>query len=98
MKDLVLHPAAKAEADGALAYYEAIRKGLGSEFRVQLEAALDQITAYPEAYAVEGEGARVCPLHRFPYSIVYMDLEEAVWVAAVAHQHRRPGYWSMRRP
>jgi hypothetical protein len=37
-------------------------------------------------------------LRRFPYTIHYAVLHDAIWIAAVAHQRRRPGYWAVRRP
>jgi hypothetical protein len=37
------------------------------------------------------------PLRRFPYSIVYLLLPEEIRVLAIAHQRRKPGYWSGRR-
>jgi len=49
-------------------------------------------------YAVELAEFRACPLKRFPYTIFYIDLDEQIWVGAVAHQSRRPGYWARRRP
>jgi hypothetical protein len=36
-------------------------------------------------------------LRRFPYLIYYVELDDSLWIAAVAHQKRRPGYWSHRR-
>jgi hypothetical protein len=41
---------------------------------------------------------RAAPLHRFPYALIYEDFPDRVWIAAVAHYSRRPGYWSHRRP
>lgn len=35
-------------------------------------------------------------LDRFPYSVLYAVASDRVWVVAVAHQHRRPGYWQQR--
>ena len=53
----------------------------------------------PLLFAVEDDpGVRYCPLRRFPYTLVYIDLEDRIWVAAVAHQRRRPHYWSRRSP
>jgi hypothetical protein len=32
----------------------------------------------------------------FPFSIIYRAWEEEVYLVAIAHQHRRPGYWRRR--
>ncbi len=98
MKPVEFHPDAAEEARAAAAHYEGLRAGLGADFQAELDAALARIRANPQLYAVESKGIRVCPLHRFPYSIFYEDLTDRIWVAAVAQQRRRPGYWSCRRP
>jgi toxin ParE1/3/4 len=41
---------------------------------------------------------RKCFVRRFPYTIFYLELAEQIWIAAVAHQRRRPGYWRNRMP
>ncbi|MEW6269189.1 MAG: type II toxin-antitoxin system RelE/ParE family toxin [Thermodesulfobacteriota bacterium] len=37
-------------------------------------------------------------LRRFPYSVVFMELENEIRILAIAHHRRRPGYWSRRLP
>jgi toxin ParE1/3/4 len=99
VKPASLHAHAEAELREALGYYERQRTGLSGEFLREFEAALKRVRENPQAYAVEDElGVRYCPLHRFPYTLVYVDLDDRVWIAAVAHQRRRPRYWARRRP
>jgi toxin ParE1/3/4 len=99
VKPATLHADAEAELWEALDHYEAKRAGLGGEFRREFEAALQRVRENPLGYALEDDsGIRYCPLHRFPYTLVYVELHDQIWVAAVAHQHRRPRYWSRRRP
>jgi hypothetical protein len=98
MKPVVFHPEAAEEAYEVAAHYEAIRAGLGSDFRAELDAALSRSRNNPLIYAAERGGIRVCPLHRFPYLIFYEDPTDRVWVAALGHHRRRPGYWAHRRP
>jgi len=40
---------------------------------------------------------RRCRLRRFPYSVVYTQDGPDILVLAIAHQHRKPGYWKRRR-
>ena len=98
MKPIRFHPDAADEARAAAAHYEASRAGLGADFKTELAAALARIRENPLLYASEFGSIRVCPLHRFPYSVFYEDLADRIWVAAIGHQHRRPGYWARRRP
>ena len=92
MKPVIFHPAARDEIEEAAARYEEQRAGLGREFRTEFEAALGRIVYNPLLYAIEIGEFRACPLRRFPYSIFYIDLDDRIWVGAVAHQSRRPGY------
>ena len=34
-------------------------------------------------------------LHRFPFSIIYLD-DDVLSIVAVAHSKRKPGYWKAR--
>ncbi|MCP4594404.1 MAG: hypothetical protein GY842_27045 [bacterium] len=36
---------------------------------------------------------RRASLSRFPYALVFIELDEEIRVLAVAHDKRRPGYW-----
>lgn len=71
---------------------------MGAEFREELAAALERVGRYPGMYGVDVGDFHACPLHRFSYTLHYLILEDRVWVAAVAHQSRRPGYWVRRQP
>jgi hypothetical protein len=35
-------------------------------------------------------------MKRFPYVIRSMDLPDTIWVVAIAHTRRKPGYWHDR--
>jgi hypothetical protein len=32
----------------------------------------------------------------FPYSVVYLEQLDCVWIVAVMHAKRKPGYWRER--
>jgi toxin ParE1/3/4 len=36
-------------------------------------------------------------LHRFPFTLIYAPSSHVLYVLAVAHDRRRPGYWLSRR-
>lgn len=98
MKPVGFHPAAASEIDAATDRYEECQPGLGAQFRIDLEAALQRIQNNPLMYAIELVEARNCPLQRFAYSVIYVDLPERVQVVALAHHSRKPGYWRRRKP
>jgi toxin ParE1/3/4 len=97
VKPFTIHADAEADLRKELERYEQQREGLGRELREEFEAALERVRENPYLYAAEDEsGARHCPLRRFPFTLIYLDFEEYVWIVAVAHQRRRPGYWTRR--
>jgi toxin ParE1/3/4 len=99
MKQVILHADAEAELREAIAHYEARKAGLGRGFRREIEVALGRIAADPLRFAeYRIKGVRECPVKRFPCALYYRELPDSIWVAAVAHQKRRPGYWSRRKP
>lgn len=99
MKPITFHPEAEQEVDSAAAYYESRREGLGGEFRAEVERVTGLIEKNPQLFPPHTTpGIRKCVLRRFPYTLFYLELEEAVSVLAMAHQKRKPGYWEDRMP
>jgi plasmid stabilization system protein ParE len=96
-----LDPEAEEEIDAAVAWYEAQRPGLGLEFLEALDEARSRFVEAPQALPlVPGVsaklGVRRCPVYRFPYWLVFIELPGEIRVLAVAHSRRRPGFWRSR--
>jgi plasmid stabilization system protein ParE len=91
-----LHDEAKAEVVEAAAYLERQRRGYGNRFLAAFESAREFVIDHPRSGRAERFGLRVWPVQRFSYSIVYALEGDDVFIIAVAHHRRRPGYWSSR--
>ena len=99
MKMVVFDSEASDELHSAARYYEEKQEGLADEFMEEVEQAKERIGRMPQAFPLHtGSDLRKCILRRFPYTIFFLEQEDRVWIAAVAHQKRRPGYWSGRQP
>lgn len=98
MTDVRFHPDARAELLDAATYYEERADGLGGQFIDEAQRVLDLLAGSPGLGSpVVGHGAlRLWPLRRFPYYVIYRAGEDAIFVLAVAHERRRPRYWSGR--
>ncbi len=97
MKPVLLHPAAEAELLDALEYYERQRQGLGGELRRDFEAVLEKVRKNPFSYAVtDTGGVRYASFRKFRYRVVFLDLNDHLWIVAVSHHSRHPRYWSGR--
>ena len=95
MRILSVLPEAEEELAEAAEWYEAKRPGLGIELVAIVDCAFDEIREAPLSYAQWRSDRlyRRKVLTRFPYVIFFRADEVAVEVIAVAHAHRRPGYW-----
>ena len=99
MKPLLFHSEATAELEAAIASYETQRPGLGQSLLAAVERAAGYIQAHPRIGSPYGESDyRHYVLRRFPYILFYLELPDVIWIAAVAHAKRRPGYWKHRSP
>lgn len=96
MKQTIFHPEARAEMREAVEFYEARLNGLGLRFLSAVEQTADRISAHPEAGAPLGGEFRKRIVPGFPYNIIYRVWEDYIYLVAIAHQHRRPGYWRDR--
>lgn len=82
---------------GAAGFYEDRVPRLGRDFLAEIERCFDLISAMPEAGQLIYGTFRRRLVMRFPYSVVYEILPDAILVVAIAHQSQRPGYWRQRR-
>jgi len=96
MKPVILHPEAEAEMVEAAEWYSARGPSLGRRFRMEIEAAFQRIAANPEMSGrLRGE-VRCHLVNRFPYAILYEIRADCIFVVAVMHTKRKPGYWRDR--
>ena len=85
----------------AAAWYEREQSGLGREFEMAINAALDLIEAeFPPPVPLPGaagtRGAKRLVMRRFPFDVVVAGASDVWIVVAFAHHTRRPGYWRDR--
>jgi len=77
-------------------WYESKETGLGRRFRNEVARVLDRIVEDPRLWRQRTGGYRRvnCPV--FPYYIPFFIRGNKIIIAAVAHDHRKPGYWMSR--
>jgi plasmid stabilization system protein ParE len=88
-----LDPRAEEEARAAFLWYLERSEGAAAAFEREIERAIERISEAPTSYPVIEDELRRYVLDRFPYALLYVIGPDRVRVVAVAHQHRRPGYW-----
>ncbi|OFW02653.1 MAG: hypothetical protein A3G20_01200 [Acidobacteria bacterium RIFCSPLOWO2_12_FULL_59_11] len=77
-------------------FYEERAEGLGTDFLAAVEETTRRIEQFPEAAPSERPGVRKRIVFGFPFTILYERQEDVIFIAAVMHQHRKPGYWKDR--
>lgn len=96
MRSVAFHPEADAEFLAAARYYEAQAENLGLDFIAAVERTYQRLAAFPESGHPFGSRLRRALVPGFPYGLVYRVESERLFIIAVAHLHRRPGYWRIR--
>ena len=90
------HPEAEQELIEAALRYDFEIPGLGQQFGNEVARALELLLGNPELGSRIDEHLRHFVLRRFPFSIVYAATSALVYIVAVAHGSREPGYWKPR--
>jgi toxin ParE2 len=93
-----IHPKAVAEARAARGWYARRSVWAAQRFIDALDRAVQQIINAPKQWPPYLHGTRAIRLKRFPYLVVFIETKVSVVILAVAHGHRRAGYWKKRMP
>ena len=93
---LIIRPEAEEELSESYDWYERQRPGLGDDFLLRVEAALDSIRYDPEILPAIYKVARRKLIRRFPYGIFYDIGQNKISVLAIMHTKRHPKHWQNR--
>jgi plasmid stabilization system protein ParE len=95
--DYTFHPAAEAELNKAIDYYESIQPGLGINLAEEVQQAVARAVKYPRAWSFIRKPVRRSLVKRFPYGILYVEQRDRIFILAVMNLHREPDYWTNRQ-
>jgi toxin ParE1/3/4 len=96
VKRHIFHPDASEEYTVAVQFYRGIDPHLGQRFFDEMERVISQIRQQPEWYWKFDPPARRHSSPDFPYAVIYLDQPDRIWIVAVMHMQRMPGYWRTR--
>lgn len=98
MKPVVVHADARRELLDGVDSFNAVHPGLGDDFEAAYIALEDDIAAFPKIGSPNGRSRhRFRLLRRFSYVDFFIETPAVIWVMAIAHASRRPGYWLRRK-
>lgn len=96
--NVVFYQRAQNEFDEAVDFYaEHASIQVAEAFILDIQNTRRRLAERPEIGISISQKLRILHLRHFPYSLIYRVSRDAIIVNAVAHQRRRPGYWSGRR-
>jgi plasmid stabilization system protein ParE len=93
---LVAQPAAERDIEGAFAWYQNERAGLGVEFLEAIRDVYGRIADGALRYRELRSGIRRALVRRFPYAIYFSLEQDIVVILAVLHVHRDLTEWQKR--
>lgn len=90
------HRDADQELSEAQDWYRQRSEVAAQAFALEIDHAIQNIAEAPLRWPEGRRGERRFVLDRFPYTLLYRVREDHIFITAVAHQSRRPGYWRDR--
>ena len=93
MWTLIVRPEAEEEIREAYLWYEKQRAGLGDDFLLRIEAALESLLHDPFIHGYIYKQIRRKLARRFPYGVFFKVENEQIAVLAVLHAKRNPLRW-----
>ncbi len=89
---------AKQEFAEAAVWYESNQPGLANRFLEEIEQQLALIREHPAVFPILRDVPRELEvrrslLRRFPYGLIFVELDDEIQILALAHNRRQPGYW-----
>ena len=93
---LTLRKEAEFDIDEHFSLYEEKRDGLGHDFLLCVEEALDKLQRNPVIYRKIHKELRRISIRRFPYRAFYFVQGQRIIVTAVFHARKDPKSWAGR--
>ena len=96
MRSVEFHPEVQDEFISAAQFYESQTGGLGLDFLLTVQRTYERLIEFPASGPPFGRRLRRLLVPKFPYGLLYRVEPERIYIVAVMHLHRRPGYWRLR--
>jgi plasmid stabilization system protein ParE len=97
LRNVEFHEEAAREYLAAIEWYFSRNQVVASRFVQQVTNAVRLIAEAPQRWPSYSLNTRKFVVRRFPFLVIYRELPDVIQVLAIAHAHRRPGYWKNRQ-
>jgi toxin ParE1/3/4 len=96
VKSVRFHEDARAELVHEVGFYTAVNRSLDERFDKAVKAAVGLAAESSDLGSPYFVGTRRVFPTKFHFSIVYLAVEDEVFVVVIAPDSRKPGYWKAR--
>ena len=96
MKPPAFHPEAEQKYAQAAKYYSEVDPDLGGRFYDEMERLIQDVRRDPKRFRHFYPPAQRHFSTVFPYAVIYVEQPDRIWILAMMHLKRRPGYWKSR--
>ena len=96
MKPHAFHSEAEEEYAEAAKYYAQIDPQLGGRFYDEMERLISDVRREPQRFWRFDPPARRHLSNVSSYAVIYVEQPGHIWILAMMHLKRRPGYWKRR--
>lgn len=86
----------RADLVDAVRWYDTHAPQAVPQFRDALRSALTRIANNPKQFPPTFKTTRRALLRRFPYILVFREMDDAIYIVAVFHTSRDPVIWQRR--
>lgn len=90
-------PSVDKDVTDAFNWYEEQLPGLGEDFLLSTDAALNAIQRAPLHFAVLYKSVRHLKVKRFPFGVFYVVNKTEITITAIVHLSRHPKTWKIRK-
>jgi len=94
--NFTFHPQAKFELEKSVEFYESQQSRIGLEFLGEVYSTIHRIIEFPNAYPTLSKNTRKCLTNKFPFAVIYQVKMNEIFIVAITHLARKPGYWKER--
>jgi plasmid stabilization system protein ParE len=95
-REVSFHEDASAEYEAAFEWYFLRSEFVASRFAEEMNRAIATISEAPKRWPAVNKDLRKFLLRQFPFAVFYREIPSGIQVIAIAHGHRKPGYWMKR--
>ena len=91
------HPDAEKDIAEAAAFYESEGSSkLAAMFVAEIKRAVNVLLEFPGLGTPRANGRKFFPVRVFPYSLIYRQTKDGIYILVVRRHRRRPGFGSQR--